>query len=99
VISASGYDHRGVIYSQLLHMHILSIILLTVQYFNTYSNDLVCGSGGRQIGGFSTWEACHASVNCYKGACYKGYKTKEEAFAAFSVMGTRSVLVELVVSQ
>jgi hypothetical protein len=38
---------------------------------------------GRQIGVSSTWEACHASVNCYKGACYKGYKTKEEAFAAF----------------
>jgi viroplasmin and RNaseH domain-containing protein len=47
---------------------------------------------GRQIGGFSAWEACHASVNFYKGACYKGYKTKEEAFAAFFGDGNKECI-------
>jgi viroplasmin and RNaseH domain-containing protein len=38
----------------------------------------------RQTGVFSTWEACHAQVNDFKGACYKGYKSKDEALVAFS---------------
>jgi hypothetical protein len=40
---------------------------------------------GRQTGLFSTWEAYHAQVNCFKGACYRGYMTKEEAMAALSL--------------
>ena len=38
---------------------------------------------GRQTRVFSSWEACHAQVNGYKGACYKGYKSKAQAFEAF----------------
>jgi viroplasmin and RNaseH domain-containing protein len=40
-------------------------------------------SCGRQTGVFATWEGCHAQVNGFKGACYKGYKTKAEAFEAY----------------
>ena len=29
------------------------------------------------------WKECHASVNGFKGACYKGYKTEEESLAAY----------------
>jgi viroplasmin and RNaseH domain-containing protein len=39
---------------------------------------------GRQTGLFSSWEACHAQVNGFKGACYKGYKYKEEAMTTLS---------------
>ena len=38
---------------------------------------------GRQTGVFSSWEACHAQVDGFSGACYKKYRTKEEAFSAF----------------
>jgi viroplasmin and RNaseH domain-containing protein len=38
---------------------------------------------GHQTGVFSSWRECHASVNGFKGACYKGYKTEEEALAAY----------------
>jgi hypothetical protein len=37
---------------------------------------------GCQTGVFSSWEACHAQVNGFKGACYRGYKSKDEALAA-----------------
>ena len=40
-------------------------------------------SVGRQTGVYSTWEACHDQVNGFKGACYKKYKTKDEAMEAF----------------
>ena len=40
-------------------------------------------SCGRQTGVFSSWEAYHAQVNGYKGACYRAYKCKDDAFAAF----------------
>ena len=39
---------------------------------------------GRKTGVFSTWEACHEQVIGFKGACYRKYKTREEAFAAFN---------------
>ena len=39
---------------------------------------------GRQSGVFSSWEECHAQVNGFKGACYKGYKSKHEAVAAYN---------------
>ena len=32
---------------------------------------------------FSSWEACHAQVNGYKGACYRRYKCKTDACDAF----------------
>lgn len=32
---------------------------------------------------FSNWEQCHAQVNGFKGACFKGYKSKTDAFDAF----------------
>jgi viroplasmin and RNaseH domain-containing protein len=38
---------------------------------------------GRKTGVFSTWDACHDQVIGFKGACYKKYKTREEAVAAF----------------
>lgn len=38
---------------------------------------------GRRTGVFSTWDACHAQVDGFRGACYKKYKTREEAVAAF----------------
>ena len=38
---------------------------------------------GHQTGVFSSWRECHASVNGFKGACYKGYKAEEEALAAY----------------
>ena len=44
---------------------------------------------GRQTGVFSTWEECHAQVNDYKGACYMGYKSKDDAFASFYCGGKR----------
>eukprot|EP00111_Clytia_hemisphaerica_P014499 TCONS_00042691-protein len=34
---------------------------------------------GRKKGLFETWEECSEQVNGYKGAEYKGFKTKEEA--------------------
>ena len=38
---------------------------------------------GHQTGVFSSQRECHASVNGFKGACYKGYKPEEEALAAY----------------
>jgi len=38
---------------------------------------------GRQTGVFSGWGDCHAQVDGFSGACYKKYRTKEEAFSAF----------------
>jgi viroplasmin and RNaseH domain-containing protein len=38
---------------------------------------------GYKIGLFSNSRECHASVNGFKGACYKGYKTEDEARAAY----------------
>ena len=38
---------------------------------------------GRQTGVFSSWGDCHAQVDGFSGACYKKYRTKEEAFSAF----------------
>ena len=32
---------------------------------------------------FSSWGDCHAQVDGFSGACYKKYRTKEEAFSAF----------------
>ena len=40
---------------------------------------------GHQTGVFSSWEACHTQVSGFKGACYKGYKSKDDAFATFFV--------------
>ena len=37
----------------------------------------------RQTGVFSSWRNCHAQVDGFSGACYKKYRTKEEAFSAF----------------
>jgi viroplasmin and RNaseH domain-containing protein len=48
------------------------------------SNNWYVVTRGRQTRVFSTWEACHAQVNGFKGACYKGYKSKDEALVAFS---------------
>ena len=39
---------------------------------------------GRQSGVFSSWEECHTQVNGFKGARYKGYKSKYEAVAAYN---------------
>ena len=39
---------------------------------------------GRQSRVFSSWEECHAQVNGFKEACYKGYKSKHEAVAAYN---------------
>jgi viroplasmin and RNaseH domain-containing protein len=39
----------------------------------------------RQTRLFSTWEVCHAHVNGFKGACYRGYETKEEAMTSLSL--------------
>lgn len=39
---------------------------------------------GRQTGVFFSWEECHAQVNGFKGACYKGYKSRHEAVAAYN---------------
>lgn len=40
---------------------------------------------GCRTGVFCTWEACHAQVDGFKGACYKKIqdKIREEAIAAF----------------
>ena len=38
---------------------------------------------GRKTGVFCSWDACHAQVIGFKGACYKGFKSREEAFASF----------------
>ena len=38
---------------------------------------------GRQTGVFPTWDACHAQVDGFRGACYKKFKTREEAVKAF----------------
>lgn len=38
---------------------------------------------GRQTGVFSSWKECHAQVIGYKGACYQGYKSRDDAFHAF----------------
>ncbi|MFS9663212.1 RNase H1/viroplasmin domain-containing protein, partial [Klebsiella pneumoniae] len=38
---------------------------------------------GRHTGVYCSWEACHDQVNGFKGACYKKYKTKDEAMEAF----------------
>ena len=38
---------------------------------------------GRKTGVFCSWDACHAQVIGFKGACYKGFNSREEAFAAF----------------
>ena len=38
---------------------------------------------GRQTGVFSSWEACHAQVDGFSGACYRKYRIREEVFAAF----------------
>ena len=38
---------------------------------------------GRQTGVFSSWQVCHAQVDGFSGACYKKYRTREEAFSAF----------------
>jgi viroplasmin and RNaseH domain-containing protein len=40
--------------------------------------------GGCQTRLFFSLEACHAQVNGFKGACYKGYKSKDEALATLS---------------
>ena len=34
---------------------------------------------GRSCGIFQTWEDCEKQVKGYKGARYKGFKTREEA--------------------
>ena len=38
---------------------------------------------GRKTGVFSTWRDCHQQVNGFKGACFKGYNTEEQAWAAY----------------
>lgn len=42
---------------------------------------------GRCTGVFSGWKKYHDLVNGFKGACYKKYKTKEEAMDAFHCEG------------
>jgi ribonuclease H-related protein len=39
---------------------------------------------GWQTGLFSSWKTCHAQVNGFKGAYYRGYKSKDEALAALN---------------
>ncbi|KAF8733917.1 hypothetical protein HU200_014774 [Digitaria exilis] len=38
---------------------------------------------GRETGVFSTWEAAHAQVDGFKGACYQRYNSRDEAMQAF----------------
>jgi viroplasmin and RNaseH domain-containing protein len=38
---------------------------------------------GYKTGVFSNRRECHASVNGFKGACYKGYMTEGEARAGY----------------
>ncbi|TVU23532.1 hypothetical protein EJB05_25906, partial [Eragrostis curvula] len=47
------------------------------------NNDLVCCFSGRKTGVFSDWDDCHAQVDGFKGACFKKYRTRAQALAAF----------------
>jgi viroplasmin and RNaseH domain-containing protein len=46
------------------------------------NNDWYVVHRGRQTGLFSTWEACHAQINGFKGACYRGTSPRAEALVA-----------------
>jgi viroplasmin and RNaseH domain-containing protein len=51
---------------------------------------------GHQTRVFSSWRECHASVNGFKGAYYKGYKTEEEALATYHNQNGAQVPVDQV---
>jgi hypothetical protein len=45
--------------------------------------DLVCCPSWLANWSYSTWETCHAKVVGYKGACFKGFISREEACVVF----------------
>jgi viroplasmin and RNaseH domain-containing protein len=44
----------------------------------------------RKQGVFSTWKECHDQVSGYPGACFKGYRSRDEAEEAFQHVHNKS---------
>ncbi|XP_077226225.1 uncharacterized protein LOC143859392 [Tasmannia lanceolata] len=39
---------------------------------------------GRQVGVYDSWQHCHVQVNGFSGACFRSYRSREEAEADFN---------------